>query len=58
MDKQAIDVATMRLKGIEQILLHLSVSDYIIRSGDAELCVVLMENIRQTRELLEKMLSR
>ena len=58
MDKQAVDVAAMRLRGIEQLLLHLSVSEYVIKAGDAEMFIVLMEDIRQIRELLEKMLSR
>ena len=58
MDKQAIDAAAMRLRGVEQILLHLSVSTYAIKDGDAEMFIVLMEDIRQIRELLEKMLSR
>ena len=54
MDKQAIDAAAMRLRGVEQILLHLSVSDYIIQAGDAEMCQVLMEDIRNIRESLEQ----
>ena len=54
MDKQAVESAAMRLKGVEQILLHLSVSDYIIRSGDSELFVVLMEDIKNIRESIEE----
>lgn len=57
MDKQTIDAAAMRLRGVEQILLHLSVSDYIIRAGDAEMFIVLMENIKSIRYLIENELS-
>ena len=57
MKKQSIENAALRLRGVEQILLHLSVSDYIIQAGDAELFQILMDDVRQARIKLDRALN-
>lgn len=54
---QKIESAIMLLKGIEQTCLHMSVSDYMRASGDAEIFLMLGESIRSVRDSLNNALK-
>ena len=48
------DDIIMRIKGLEQICLHLSVSDYLRRAEDAEIFLILSNELQAIRADLGK----
>lgn len=54
MNVKQIETALHELKGIEQILVHLSVSDYIVKSGGAEMFCLLRSRVAMAVECLER----
>lgn len=52
MNKNVIEKTISDLKAIEQILLHMASSEYLLNSPDAEICRFLSERINGIGEYL------